>query len=94
MTELELFKFTKDHNIENHWYIKNEENGDKESEEIIYFLYFFQLDEFIKLIKGYDLSDSPIECKLMDGYIGFDIFPICEYYGVDPENVFNEETQY
>ena len=94
MTELELFKFTTENSIENHWYITNDKDGNKESETIIYFLYFFQLDEFIKLIKGCNLSDSPINCKLMDGYIGFDILPICEYFGIDPENVFNEETQY
>jgi hypothetical protein len=90
MTELELFKFTKDHNIENHWYIFNDENGDIDREEIIYFLYFYQLEDFMKLIKGMD-TDEPLSCKLMDGYIGLDIMPVCEYYNIKPENVFEVE---
>ena len=93
MTELELFKFTKDNNIENHWYIRRDDFGNDESSEIIYFLYFYQLEDFMKLIKGMD-TDGPLKCNLMDGYIGFDILPICEYYGIDPENVFEKESTY
>jgi hypothetical protein len=93
MTELELFKFTKDNNIENHWYVKRDDLGNIDSEEIIYFLFFYQLEEFMKLIKGMD-TDEPLDCKLMDGYIGLDILPVCEYYGIDPENVFGHEDNY
>lgn len=81
MTELELYKYINDNNVE--WHIQDNDG----EEDIIIFPYIFQIDEFSKLIKGYT-GDGGIECHLMDGYFGIWMKDLCEYYGVEMEKVF------
>lgn len=81
MTELELYKYINDNNIEWH---RQDNDG---TPDIIIFPLTFQIDEFVKLVKGY-ASDDGIECRLKDGYFAFWMQDICDYYGIDIDKVF------
>ena len=80
MTELELYKYINDNNIEWH---RQDNDG---TPDIIMFPLTFQLDEFVELTKGY--TGDGIECRLMDGYFAFWMQDLCDYYGIDTDNVF------
>jgi hypothetical protein len=86
MTELELYKYINDNNIEWH---RQDNDG---TPDIIMFPLTFQIDEFVKLVKGYT-SDGGIECRLKDGYFAFWMQDLCDYYGIDIDKVFCGEEQ-
>ena len=86
MTELELYKYINDNNIEWH---RQDNDG---TPDIIMFPLTFQIDEFVKLVKEYT-GDSGIECRLMDGYFAFWMQDICDYYDIDIAKVFCGEEQ-
>ncbi len=79
MTELDLYKFITDNAIEWH---RHDRNG---NDDVIIFPYIFQLEEFSKLFKNYD---EGLDIKLMDGYVCIWMRDLCEYYGVEMNNVF------
>lgn len=80
MTELELYKFIHENEIEWH-----REQNDGES-DIIIFPSIFQIEEFNKLVS--DTFEQGIECVMRDGYFAFWMRDICEYYGIDINKVF------
>jgi len=82
MTELELYKFINDNNIEWH---KEDNDG---TEDIIIFPNFWQMESFKQILSPCLFDDGGIECRMMDGYFAFWMKDICEYYGVEPEKVF------
>jgi len=85
MTELELYKYINDNNIEWH---RRDNDG---TPDIVIFPYTFQVEEFANLIKS--SIDEGIECRLMNGYFAFWMKDICEYYGIDMDKVFCGEEQ-
>jgi hypothetical protein len=87
MTELELYKYIKDNNIEWH---REDNQG---TPDIIIFPFTFQIDEFVKLLEDYSFDDGGLECRLKDGYFTFWMKELCEYYGIDIDKVFCEEEQ-
>ena len=82
MKELELYKFINDNNVEWHWV--NNEGAD----DVIILPNFYLLEDFMKLQSIVYLSEDGIPCFLKDGYIGMFMADICEYYGIEIENVF------
>ena len=84
MTELDLYKFIEDNSIEWH---RLENNG---TPDIAIFTYTFHVDDFYKLVK--DCINEGIECRMMNGYFVFWMNDICEYYGIELEEVFNKES--
>jgi hypothetical protein len=87
MTELELYRFVKNNNIEWHYTEDCYENLD-----VIIFLYYFQLEDFTTMIKSY-LTDSEAIGHLRDGYIGIEMSGICYHYGIELERVFIEDEE-
>lgn len=85
MTELELYKFINDNNIEWH---KRENDG---TPDVVIFPHIFQIEDFQKLLSKSSFDDGGIECRMMDGYFAFWMKDICEYYGVDMDKVFTGE---
>ena len=81
MTELDLYKFIANNGIEWH---RRDNNG---KPDIIIFPLICQIEEFANLVKGYT-GDGGIECRLMDGYFAFWMQDICDYYGIEINNVF------
>jgi hypothetical protein len=85
MTELDLYRFIEQNNVEWH---KRDNDGEK---DVVIFPYSFHMDDFIKLIKNYD-SDEGLECRIMNGYFAIWMKDLCEYYGIDIERVFVGEN--
>lgn len=81
MTELELYKYITENNIEYHW-----------CEDIVYLCpYIFQLEEFVELLPKGVFDDGGIrDIRLYDGYASIEMNCICDYCGINPENVFKE----
>lgn len=80
MTELELYKFINDNDIEWHW---QENDG---ADDVLVFPHFSQIEEFAKFVKG--ISENGFPCTMMNGYFAFWMNDICNYYGIDMEKVF------
>lgn len=81
MTELELYKYINDNNIEWH----RHDNGSVS--DVLIFPMTFQVAQFSNLIK--DMAcDGGIECRLRDGYFAFWMNDICDYYNIDMDKVF------
>ena len=85
MTELELYKYINDNNIEWH---RQDNDG---TPDIIIFPYIFHINEFNKLVRS--ILDDGIECRMRDGYFAFWMKDICDYYGIDIDKVFCGEEQ-
>jgi len=81
MTELQLFKFIQENKPEWHWE-KNEGEDD-----VILFLYHWDLEEFGELIKD-AIEEYPTICYFKANYCCFWMKSICDYFGIEIENVF------
>lgn len=86
MTELELYKYINDNDIEWHRHDNNGEN------DVVILPYIFQLEEFSKLISNYH-TDEGVQVRLQNGYAGIWMKEICDYFGVDFEKVFCGEEK-
>lgn len=82
MTELELYKFIKYNNIE--WHRRENEGV----QDIVIMPFIFNLEEFCKLIKGYNVDGGGLLANLLDGYVAIWMSDLCEYFGIDINNVF------
>jgi hypothetical protein len=81
MTELELYKYITDNNIEWH---RHDNEG---TPDVIILPYTFQLEDFNKLIVNHDTDDGLL-CRLKNGYAAIWMKDLCEYYGIKMNNVF------
>jgi hypothetical protein len=78
MTELQLYKFVNKNCIQTDW----------RGEELIVWLPFHCLEEFVELVGKEQFFDyGGIDAKFQEDSIVFDIAPICENYDIDPENI-------
>lgn len=78
MTELQLYKFCEDKELD--W------RGDK----LIIWIPFWQLEDFTEMI-GYNyLSEGGVEVSLLDDCIALDIVDLCEYFDIEPENIYQK----
>lgn len=82
MTELTLYKFINENAIEYHWHDK------KDGADVIAFIPFFNIKEFASILPSTIFDDEGIKCTMKEGYFAFWMNDICEYYGVDINNVF------
>jgi len=81
MSDLELYKYITENNIE---WRRELNNG---VEDVLIFPLICQVKEFSDLIKSC-VGDEGIECRLMDGYISIWMNDICEYYGLETNKIF------
>lgn len=81
MTELSLYKFITENDIEWH----RHENNRKP--DVIILPYTFHLQEFEKLIEYYD-TDEGLEMHLKNGYVAIWMNDLCNYFGIDIDKVF------
>jgi len=77
MNEQQLKNYIDQNRIEWHRY----------GNEVLVMPTFEQLAEFCKFIKVFSFDDG-INSMLKDGYIVFGMREICEYYGIEIDNVF------
>jgi aspartate aminotransferase-like enzyme len=85
MTELKLYQWIEDNNIEYHW----ETNNGKD--DVIIFPLCCQVQSFNEMFSASIFSDSGIACIMKNGYFAFWMNDICEYYGLEIENIFPKE---
>lgn len=87
MTELELYRFITDHDID--WRGESNEGA----QDILIFPFIFQLEAFCQLINQYQTDESPLTIKVhpSSSYAAIWMRDICEYFGIDMENVFTSE---
>ena len=79
MTELNIFKFVTENDIEYHYV------GDG----LFVFIDYELIPAFAVIIKDYlDYNEDDENCKLKNGYIGMNIKPVFDFYGLDIESVF------
>jgi hypothetical protein len=83
MTELQLYKFLRDNDVEMQWH----EN------ELMCYLDAWIIGEFCNLADQTLFDDEHIRCWLKKGYISFDLCYICEHYDIEPENIFSKEEK-
>lgn len=82
MTELKLYKFIKDNEIEIDW---------RTEKHLYIWIPFYHLEEFTKLL-GYDyLCEGGEEVSLQHDCVCVDILDICECFDIEPTNIFPKE---
>jgi hypothetical protein len=84
MTELELYKYINDNNIEWHW---QENDG---VDDVLIMPKCFELLQFSDLVKSITNEDGYV-CILKDGYVCIWMQDICDYYGIEITNVFKDK---
>jgi hypothetical protein len=84
MTELELFKWITDNNIEWHW-----EDNDG-ADDVIIFVNDHQLEGFFELVDS-SFFDDVFTCVLRYRYLAIWIAKICDYYGIELEAIFDKD---
>jgi len=87
MTELELYKFIKENDIEYHYYSDNC-SFTQSRKRIIMFVDIFYISEFVELLGKHVMEDEGIKCTMKYRYFCFEMVEICEYFDIVPENVF------
>lgn len=88
MTAIELYKFIEDNNIENRYETDNETG----IRDVLIFPYTFQVHDFYKLLGKSSFDDGGINCQMMDGYFAFWMKDLCEYHGIELQEVFGEDN--
>lgn len=79
MTELDLYKFIQENDVEISWH------GD---DSLNIWLHSADISDFTKLLERCDADDGGINCKLQsEGYIVINLLDICEEYDINPENI-------
>lgn len=86
MTELELYKFINDNNVE--W--RKQYNGG--IQDVLIFPNFTELEEFARMTDSYT-ADCVFSCILKGKYVSIFMREICEYYGIKIGNVFDLKEQ-
>ena len=76
LTELNLFKFIQEKNLEIAWVDKCKDN-------LVLWLGFDSVAEFAQMAKGF-LSEHGHDVILQGNGIAVELVPICEHYDIDP----------
>ena len=87
MTELDLYRFIQEYDIEWHWFKNNGE------EDVTIAPNFSEIQYFHEIVTPDLFDDGGIECYMMDGYFTIWMQDICDYYGIDINNVFRKEGE-
>lgn len=85
MTELQLYKFVHDYNVEWHWY---DNDGDR---DVMLLPSLYVVQEFNDLFSDAALDEDGVECVMKKGYFAFWMRDICEYHGINMVEVFGED---
>lgn len=83
MKAIELKEFVEEQDIEYHYYVQNEDR------DVYFFVPFYCIKDFAKLLDNFDFDDGGVECYLKDGYIGFKASTILEPRGIELIEVFD-----
>jgi len=81
MTELKIYRAFID--IEKHWHSDNS--------ELLVMPSLSELQECLSIFNPTLFDDGGIDAHIKDGYVVFDLVPICDYYGLDAKEIFPPE---
>lgn len=81
MKATDLLKYVTKNKVEYHWH----------DDDVILMPNISQISEFNKLLSGSIYDDDGIDCKMKDGYFCFHMQDICDYFGIDLEDIFEEK---
>ena len=89
MKAIDFYKFIYGNNIEFHWH----ENPETKENDVIFFLYYFQIDDLKKLLTTSDFDDEGIKCVMKDGYFAFWASDILGAHGIELTEIFGEDVE-
>ncbi len=78
MTELSLYKFVKENELEYHAL----------NDDTILFIENRNIEEWNKLLGNSILDESGLDCTMKIGYFCFMVNSVCDYFGINPSNIF------
>jgi hypothetical protein len=84
MTTAKFQNFIQGHFIEYHW------NHDKS--DVYICLDFDKVQTFYELLSKCIFDDEGVECQMKNGYFVFSMTDICEYYGLNINEIFTKQT--
>lgn len=87
MKAIELYKYINENNIE--WHRQDNEG----TPDVIIFPLTFQIEGFMKILSSGVFDDAGIECRIKEGYFAIWMKDICDYYGIELDEVFSGEEQ-
>lgn len=82
MDKLQLYKFLTEYNIEYRGALNCGE------EDILIFVNISDIEDFYNLFSSSIFDDDGLSCTMKDGYFVFWMNDICEYYGIEVDEVF------
>ena len=88
MTALEFYKFINDNNIEYHW----EDNIEIKERDVIFFPYYFQMEDMRKIMSASDFDDKGIRCTMKDGYFAIWASEILGPNGIELTEIFGKDV--
>lgn len=56
-------------------------------EELVIWIYFWNLDDFTELMGDSYFSDGGVEANLQHKQVAFDLVPICQYFDIEPTDI-------
>lgn len=86
MTELELYKFLNENNIEHHW-----EKDRNRNDIFLVWIPFDLIKEFTSMVGSDYLSAGGTGANLQEDFICLDISEIAEYHEVELQNILKKE---
>ena len=89
MKAIDFYKFINGNNIEFHWH----ENPETKENDVIFFPYYFQIDDLKKLLTASDFDDEGINCVMKDGYFAFWASDILDAHGIELTEIFGEDVK-
>lgn len=84
MTELLLYKFIKNNNIEHRW---------TPDDDVIVFINEYSFGEFLEMLDHNTnyLTDYGVRCVMKSKYLAIYMKDYCEYHDIKMENVFEKQ---
>lgn len=84
MTELQLYKWVEEYEPEWRW----------DGQKVIVWISVWSLESFLKLFDSSIFNDGGgLDARLTGRYIAIVINDVCDYFGIEIENVFPKEKQ-
>jgi hypothetical protein len=77
---LSLFKFITENNCEFHWH----------DDDVILFVNFMDIQGFSDLLGDGIMAEKGLDCTMKFGYFCFWMKDICEYLGIELEDIFKK----
>ena len=82
MEILDLYRFINENDVEYRWI---------NDEDVCLFVNNFFIERFHAILDGSIFDDDGISCIMKDGYFCFHMRFICEYHGIELEEIFKKE---